>query len=265
LPAIASSRHSAAQTACQSNARNLTVANINYAVDHGRTAPDMRAPAYERLPDGGRRLWRDGQAAFRTVINSVEGRRQSWFGQLENRYLGGDLSRVDCPVIDNHRWHGYDNRTGKWAWPVDYSVNKFGVNMALDMADDPGRNVMFGEPNMHRPQISFLVEVVAFYVWWGENPASRSDLEQIKAGSVSYGFVDGHAARVRVPKVPIPFLEAYPELSLSAGSPPPTSSSGAYLNYFWWNPNQVQDPHKRNVAHFPPANDWTPGPELPRD
>lgn len=266
LPAITSSRQSTALTVCQNNARNLTHANINYAIDHAtRTVPDLRAPAYERTADGGKRLWRDGQAAFRTVVNSIEDRKQSWFGQLEYMYLGGDMSRVICPVVDNHRWHGYDNHTGQWAWPVDYSINKFGVNTTLDFADDPARNVMFGEPNQHRPQISFIVDVIAFYIMWGDDPANRADLEQIKVESLSFGFVDGHAARVRVPQGQVPFLEAYPELALSAGSPPPANSAGAYWNYFWWNPVQVQDPHGRNVPRFSPANDWVPAPELNLD
>lgn len=266
LPAISNSRQSTALTACQNNARNMTRANIAYAADHvGRTVPDLRAPSYARTPDGGKRLWRDGQAAFRTVVNSIDDRKLSWFGQLENMYLSGDLGGAICPVVDNHRWHGYDSHTGQWAWPIDYSINKFGVNTSIDFADDPSRNVMFGEPNMHRPQISFIVDVIAFYIMWGNDPSNRADLEQVKVGSLSFGFVDGHAARVGVPKVQVPFLEAYPELALSAGSPPPANSAGGYWNYFWWNPSQVQDPHGRNIARFPPANDWAPGSDLTLD
>ncbi len=259
LPAISASKRSAATTSCQTNIRFLTQANLSYARDHsGRCVPDLRAPAYEQLADGTRQLYRDGQAAYRTVINTAEDRKASWFGQLERSYLEYDMASMNCPVVDTHRWFGYDSETRQWAWPIDYAINKFGVNTTTDSADEPSRSVMFGEPNMHRPQISFIVDVIAFYLWWGDDPENRSDLEQWQAGSLSFGFVDGHASRVRVPKVRVPFLESYPELALSAGSPPPPGSPGAYMNYFWWNSGQVIDPQGRNVPRFPPANSWAP-------
>lgn len=262
LPAISGSKKSAAQTSCQTNIRFLTQANLSYANDHNdHGVPDLRAPSYERDAKGVKRLYRDGQEAYRTVIKTPEDRKASWFGQLERSYLGYDIESMNCPVVDTHRWYGYDSQTREWAWPIDYAINKFGVNTSINYADQPTRNVMFGEPNQHRPQISFIVEVVAFYLWWGDDPQKRSDLEQWQAGSLSFGFVDGHASRVRVPQVRVPFLETYPELALSSGSPPDPTSPGAYMNFFWWNPDQVTDPRGRlNRPHYPPANDWVPMP-----
>ncbi len=233
VPAIGTAKQSVTQSSCMTKAKGLTQANLNYAADYGKCVPDYRG-GESRPP------------------RSVAERAQSWFGALEHAYLGGDLTRVDCPVVNRHRWANYDSNAGEWVWPVDYAINRFGLNSSPDIADDPSRNVMFAEPNLPRATIYNIGEVMAFYLWWGDDPANRSDMEQWRVGSLSFGFVDGHASRVAIPSVKIPFLEPFPELSLAGGSP--LVRGNPAVNLFWWNESQVRSGNYSSPV-FPDPHD----------
>ncbi len=233
LPSLGQAKLSAMKVKCQANCKGITAAGHSYAADHnGKCIPDEREPAWE-IKDGVKTLIPSVRNSdFRTTPKTEEERKLSWFGQIETTYLSGERSAVDCPVIDDHRKDNKDSVTGLYIWYTDYSLNRFGFNRALDSADEPGRNIMFGEPNMGRASFTAIQEIVAFWMWWGGDERDRMDLEQLKAGSLSFGFVDGHATRVPIKDVKIPWLEEMPELSLSAGSPPTRPNPGN--NFTWW-------------------------------
>ncbi len=258
LPSLGQAKLSAMKVKCQANCKGITAAAHSYAADHsGKCMPDDRVPAWE-LKDGVKTAIQSVKdATFEGIPANADELKLSWFGQIENSYLSGERSAVDCPVIDDHRKAGFDSNTGLWRWYTDYTLNRFGFNRALDTADEPGRNVMFAEPNMARASFASNSQyIVAFYMWWGEN-RNRMDLEQLKAGSLSYGFVDGHAARVPIKDVKIPFLEDMPELSLSCGSPPTRGNPGN--NMLWWSSTDVAPDSNWMTPVFPIPNEKVKG------
>jgi len=159
---------------------------------------------------------------------------------------------VQCPITrDVIRKYPRIPQGGPYTWETEHSINRFALNIPVDLADEPARNVMFGEPNMQRATIYYIPHVIAAGTF-----GSRPDLEEHNAGSLAFGFADGHAARVTVPCLPRGdawWKVAYPQLALSAGSPPSPIQYAA-SNYFWWHSGQVTS---QNRAIFPPANDYT--------
>ncbi len=253
LPAVGTARRSAAKTACQTNIRHVGDAALDYSrANRNRMVPDLRWPAWRLGPDGSRQqranAW-NTQPPYDPAV-----RKQSWLGQLDP-YLGEYRRRLDCPLVNDHRKGGYNSDEDHYVWDTDYVINRFGLNTPVDVADEPSRAVLFGEPNMPRTTVSYLPEIIAWSTWWAYNPDVRADLEQLVAGSVSFGFVDGHAVRVTVPEVNIPFVAAYPELALSAGSPPTGSHIAMFNNYLWWRSSQVENPLLNPRPHYPAHND----------
>ncbi|MCC7203433.1 MAG: hypothetical protein IT441_00005, partial [Phycisphaeraceae bacterium] len=149
-------------------------------------------------------------------------------------------------------------------WGTDYVINTFGMNASLEAAEEPSRNVYVAEPNMDRSAVNLMVLTIEP----GTYGSTRDDLEQQKTGSLSFGFVDGHAARVSIPDTgeTVPertkaiLLDAsYPDLALSLGSPPKSLAS-AYNNVMWWHKGNVRgtasDADLSTVV-YQPANDLT--------
>ncbi|MCC7146524.1 MAG: type II secretion system protein [Phycisphaeraceae bacterium] len=240
MPAISQSKQSAAQTQCQLNAKFITHGVLHYATDHNNvTVPDLRKPGY-RI-SGGHKI-QSTDLPSESPPKDATDRRRSWFGQIETAYLGGELDRVDCPVVNNHRRLNYES-----TWPTDYSISQYGINVSVDAAEQPSRNVLIGEPNMSRAFVTRITSCVAYYIWWGPG-GSRDDLEQNKAGSLSFGFADGHAARVAIPAVKLPFFnEPYPQLFMQYETPQ-TDGIHAHENKFTWYKAQQWPP---------PPNDLT--------
>ncbi|MCC7146525.1 MAG: hypothetical protein IT443_08770 [Phycisphaeraceae bacterium] len=238
IPAISQSKQSAAQTQCQLNAKFITHGVLHYATDHGNLiVPDLRAPGYQ-IKDG-QAVPDSSSVVSDTPPKNATDRRRSWFGQIETAYLGGELDRVDCPVVNNHRRLNYES-----TWPTDYSINRYGLNVSVDAAEQPSRNVLIGEPNMTRAFVTTITSCVAYYLWWG--PGTRDDLEQNKAGSLSFGFADGHAVRVAIPPVKSPFFnEPYPQLYLRY---PTDVISKAMNNQFTWYQAQTSTPPPNNLT-----------------
>jgi prepilin-type N-terminal cleavage/methylation domain-containing protein len=232
LPSLGQARLSAAKTGCQANMKSITGAAQTYATDNkGKNIPDKGKPAWT-ISSGEKQLDAANVNYCMGVFpTNEETLKACWFGQIFSRYLNSEYDAVDCPVIDNHRRQGTN-----W-WPTDYSLNMWGVNAPLDFAEEPSRGVMFGEPNMGRKFVGPITSCLAYYMWW--SGSARDDLEQRKAGSLSWGFVDGHAARVTVPDVKLPFFEVgYPELMTD--EPTPTSNvTKAHNNNFIWNRKQT--------------------------
>ena len=136
-------------------------------------------------------------------------------------------------------------------WYTDYSMNRFGMNFPIDNADEPSRNVFFGEPNMQRAVIEVITSCIAAGTF-GERP----DLEENYARSLSFGFADGHAARVAVPLMgrgKVLYQHTFDQLALSAGSPPEPMGF-AFVNRFWWSHRQVSS---TGGYVFPAANPYT--------
>ncbi len=255
LPSLGQARLSAMRVKCQANAKGITTACLSYAADNNnKNVPDERVPAYALV--GGVRTLVGGTGEL-PEIDTEQHRKDSWFGQIESSYLGGDRAAVKCPVIDDHRQGGVrDPLTDLPAWFSDYNICRFGINTSIDIAEEPVRNVMFMEPNMKRGPITAIPLVVAGRNWYmrADGTYYRGDLEQLKAGSLSYGFVDGHAFRVTVRDIHPTFIQEFPELALSAGSPPANIAVGA-LNYYWWSSQQVDTPLTAPRAKLPIAND----------
>jgi hypothetical protein len=253
LPAVGTARRSAAKTSCQTHIRHISDAALNHSRNNrDRIVADLRWPAW-RVDAAGARYPRTA-----TWNNNPpwqpEMRELSWLGQLQG-YLGDDRQRLDCPLVNDHRKGGYNAETDRHVWDTDYSINRFALNTTTDAADEPSRAVLFGEPNMPRATISYLPEVIAWRQWWMNQAGERTDLEQVVADSVSFSFADGHAVRVIVPDVEHPFLAAYPELALSAGSPPTGSHVAMFSNYFWWHREQVVNPLIKPQPNYPAPND----------
>ncbi|MCC7146133.1 MAG: prepilin-type N-terminal cleavage/methylation domain-containing protein [Phycisphaeraceae bacterium] len=257
LPSLGQARLSASKTKDQANVKGITMASHSYASDNGgKLPPDLRDPAWQKAGDG--TLARIGDlppgGEHPNVLMSDPDvlPKKTWFGQLYDRYLNSEEESVDCPVIDDHRREGLkDKSTGEYIWKTDYSINPYAWNVSTDIADEPSRNVLFAEPNMPRMWVGQITRSIAYYIWWG--PGTRDDLEQRKAGSLSFGFVDGHASRVTVPDVKMPFFEtAYPELSTEYATPT-SNASKAHENAFLLNRSQGKSYNPK--ANFPAWND----------
>lgn len=251
LPAIGTARQSAAKTTCQTHARYISNAALAYSRNfNGRMVGDRRVPAYT-LDSRGNRVPSSSYWSKWTV-DAPSLVPLSWLADL-GPYID-DRRHLDCPIVNDHRKASYIEEEDRFAWDTDYTINRFGLNTSVDSADEPSRAVLFGEPNMPRATLTILPELVAWWMWWRNNEDRRADLEQLQAGSLSFSFVDGHATRVKVPKIDLPFLAAYPELSLSSGSPPQGATLSQFNNYLWWRTDQVDNPTTDPVPHFPPAN-----------
>ncbi|MCC7408398.1 MAG: prepilin-type N-terminal cleavage/methylation domain-containing protein, partial [Phycisphaeraceae bacterium] len=267
LPSLGQARMSAQKTKCQGNAKGLTVALVSYAADKKNIGtPDERKPAYKAGSDGKKTPnptgWEDDG------ISKWEDRSLSWLSFLEGKYLDsygedGMLASLDCPVVDDHRRQ--DSRRDNprhYHWGTDYIINTFGMNASLEAAEEPSRNVYVAEPNMPRGGVNHMV----LSVEPGTFGDSRDDLEQQKAGSLSFGFVDGHATRVSIPdtgdrtaRAKAILMGSYPELALSLGSPP-KSITVAYNNVMWWHRGNVMGTTSDRLLssiNQQPANDLT--------
>lgn len=252
LPAIGTARRSAAKTGCQTHARYITDAALNYSRNHReRMVSDLRYPAYRLGANGARVAVRESWVD--APLENPELVPLSWLGQLD-AYVR-DRDRLDCPLVNDHRKSAYIEEDDRYAWDTDYSINRFGLNSPIDAADEPSRAVLFGEPNMPRTGLCILPEMIAWWTWWRAGEGQRSDLEQQVGGSLSFSFVDGHAVRVKVPGVELPFLAAYPELQLSAGSPPTGTPFAQFNNYITWRQDQVANPFTKPTPSFPAPND----------
>jgi prepilin-type processing-associated H-X9-DG protein len=212
LPAVVRGSGEDNITRCLANARGMVGALGSYVVDHSNRMPGDEAgavPAEEWIND-----------ALRPIPDSEQAYAGSWLGKIES-YLGTDLSGLDCPVVDDHR-------KGDW-WPSDYVMNRFGINTSPDMAAAPSKAVLVGEPNMARRTVMYLGEIVAWYEW-----GPRADLEQNQVHSLSFGFVDGHVARVAIPQVESPHLVSYEQLELAK-----PGDADFYSNFLWWYSGQA--------------------------
>jgi len=98
---------------------------------------------------------------------------------------------------------------------------------------------------MPRGAVTVIAEVYCFMNW-----GTLDRLEQTVAGALSYAFVDGHAARLRVPAIKNAYASAFPGLALSAGNPP-TNPSAVYSNAFYVSKSQVDD---QGRPILPPPN-----------
>ncbi|MCC7203700.1 MAG: PEP-CTERM sorting domain-containing protein, partial [Phycisphaeraceae bacterium] len=267
LPGIGMVRSSSAVTSCQSNAKFLCGAFLDYAVEHQNIGvPDERKPAY-KLVNGNVVPASDNSWAT-SLISKLSDRKLSWFGILEDgQYITPDqLGRVICPVIPNahRRQTSLVSATGVYNWPTDYVINTFGMNASIELAEEPARNVLVGEPNMDRGAVNYMVMCIEPGTY-----GTRNDIEQHRVGSLSFGFVDGHAARVPIPDATGPTMQdrakiilggSYPQLSLSLGSPV-KSLATAYNNVMWWHRGNVRGTSSdRDLATivYQPVNNLTP-------
>lgn len=265
MPGIGQVRQSSAMTGCQGNTKFLCDMALHYAAEHQNiTVPDERRPAY-RVSSNGQVMPASDYGWEVINIKTEADRRLSWLGVLEDKgYLPPEnLGRLICPVIPNvhRRQTSYDREKNIYYWPTDYVLNSFGLNASTEMAEEPARNVMVAEPNMDRGAVNYMVMSIEP----GTFGLGRNDLEQHRVGSLSFGFVDGHAARVRIPdgggtiteRAKIILLGSYPELALSLGSPPKSLSS-AYSNVMWWHRGNVRgtgsDRELTTLRQQPPNN-----------
>lgn len=215
IPAVGKAQQSMKLSGDRTNAGFLDNAIHTYANDHrGVMPPDLRK--------------KGGKSSVSTAPRRVDELEASWFGKLEaGGYLGGNYKLLDCPVVDDHRKVGASIAyRPPWIWPTDYVMNAMALNVSLDLADQPSENVLVAEPNMPRGTVSVIAEVFA-YVDWGYGDR----LEQTIAGSLTFAFVDGHAARIRVPPMKGAYAEGFPGIALAAN--PPTDPSLVYSNTFY--------------------------------
>ncbi|MCC7203567.1 MAG: prepilin-type N-terminal cleavage/methylation domain-containing protein [Phycisphaeraceae bacterium] len=279
LPSLGQARLAAQKAKCQADARGLTVALINYAAANQNIGtPDERRPAYKRGANGTKTPTNDYDQWVTNAVNMKwEDRSLSWLSFLEGKYVetygdDGVIESLDCPVVDDHR-RQTTKQGSHYNWGTDYVINTFGMNASLERAEEPSRNVYVAEPNMDRAAVNLFV----LSVEPGTFGATRDDLEQQKTGSLSFGFVDGHASRVSIPDTgeTVPertkaiLLDAsYPDLALSLGSPP-KSIAGAYSNVMWWHKGNVRgttsDADLTTIVQQPPneltaARKGTPSP-----
>ncbi|MCC7407037.1 MAG: prepilin-type N-terminal cleavage/methylation domain-containing protein [Phycisphaeraceae bacterium] len=247
LPSLGQAKMAAQKAKCQANARGLAVALISYAsANQNIGTPDERMPAYKSPGSGAKTPTNDYDWTYRDAVTKWEDRSLSWLSFLEGKYVDtygpdGVIESLNCPVVDDHR-RQQSKKGSHYNWGTDYVINIFGMNASLERAEEPSRNVYVAEPNMTRPAVGYMV----LSIEPGTFGDSRDDLEQQKTGSLSFGFVDGHATRVTIPDVGertqramAIVMGSYPELALSLGSPP-KSITVAYNNVMWW--------HRGNVA-----------------
>jgi len=213
VPALARANgDGGALAACLDKARAMTTACLAYATDHAGTLPtDGRNPDPVDLAD-------HIADAITEVPASQTTFDISWFAHLAG-YRSANPDDWDCPIIDDQRKTEF--------WPTDYVMNRWAINTNPDIADEPDRAVLIGEPNMYRGGFLTLLELIAWSEW-----GPRPDLEQHLAGSLSFGFIDGHAVRLTIPDVDSPHLLDYPELYLA-------DPGQSHTNYLWLTTDQT--------------------------
>ncbi|MCC7407341.1 MAG: hypothetical protein IT442_04670, partial [Phycisphaeraceae bacterium] len=271
MPGIGQVRQASITTGCQGNTKFLCDMALHYAAEHQNIGvPDERKPAYRVF--GGQIVPANNYGWEIGAVTTEADHRFSWLGILEDKgYLPTEnLGRLICPVIpnDHRRNSSYDRDTGIYHWPTDYVLNTFGLNASTELAEEPARNVMVAEPNMTRAAVNFFV----LSVEPGTFGIGRNDLEQQRVGSLSFGFVDGHASRVRIPnedssvnRAKAILLGSYPELALSLGSPP-ISMTSAYNNVMWWHRGNVAgtgSAYQLTSIRYQPVNNLTVARTLP--
>jgi len=240
LPALAGARKSARMAQCVAHAYNLTACTLSYVhASGGKTPVDHRAPAM-RL-EAGRPVPREDFPYIRMA--SFDDTKLSWFWKLRS-YLGNDRSVVDCPLQDDIFKYGHPN----FYWWCDYYINRFALNSAPESSDDPARAMLFTHPNWTRASTLYYIAEILSY-------GTRPDLEDEYTGSLPFGFLDGHAARVITPQgnTAHRYLTGLPEVLLRWGSPPNPPGRGQQ-NRFVIRSNQVSDVGQ---DFFPPPNSET--------
>lgn len=214
IPAVGKAQQSMQLSGDRNNSAAVGSAILAYAADHRQV-----------MPYDGRKS-KDGRPTVDRAPSTYEAREASWFGRLEAGYLNGNYKTLDCPVVDDHRKVGASIAyRPPWVWPTDYVMNAMALNVSVELADQPSQNVLVAEPNAPRGTVTVIAHVVAFEDW---GYADR--LEQNVAGSLTFCFVDGHAARIRIPAMKQARYAAYPELALAAN--PPTDFGLVYSNTF---------------------------------
>jgi len=244
LPALSHAKVAANMTRDTARVRGAVAASTDYTMDNkGMMMSDDRKPGLvlsgnALTPNG---AWSGAQLGSPSAPDVVA-LLKTYLGKLEAR-LGSfkNPELLDCPLMDDaiHKYGTYALPNGqekRWYWYSDYFLNRYGLNVPIAIAEEPSRNVMFGEPNMYRYTFVQINEVVTGYLF-----GPRQDLEEHSTGSLSFGFVDGHASRVQIPEMlggTVYAKHTFRELALHAGSPPYDISFGAN-NQFWWAARQV--------------------------
>jgi len=192
---------------CLANAGGLAQSLLTYAAAHASVMPgDDRCPQAAADPV---------QDVLRGIPLSQDQFDASWLAKL-NSEATVDTQALDCPLAS-------DQRRGEW-WPTDYVINRWAIHTATDVAADPDKAVLVGEPNMQRSTLLFLAESIGWSDW-----GTRTDLEQNQVGSLSFAFVDGHAVRVQVAAGDEPHLANYAEIFMAQPAAEPYER-----NYLWW-------------------------------
>lgn len=189
LPSLSGARRSAAMAQCQAQARGVAQNAQAHAPDN-----DNRLP-YDH------RTWTSAQVSDFThapiPVDAGEF-KASWFGRLiELGYQDRDPQVVDCPVVDDHRKaEPPANPRDQWLWYTDYVMNRFMVNHATDRIEEPARTILIAEPNDRLSFVGMLSHTVARRTMFAAD--ERDSREQRRAGSLSFAFADGRAARVPI-------------------------------------------------------------------
>ncbi|MCC7408889.1 MAG: hypothetical protein IT442_12510 [Phycisphaeraceae bacterium] len=190
------------KAACLNNAQAMGSALLGYASEHGGVLPADHRDLNPADTLDGTRANPDSEEAFAA----------SWFAKVESSV---SPEQLDCPLVD-------DQRKGDW-WPVDYVINRWAINTSTAVAAEPARGVLVAEPNMFRGSVETLADCVAWYEW-----GPRPDLEQNMVRSLSFVFMDGHAARIAIPEGDTPHLVDYPQILMSA-----PAATDYTTNYLW--------------------------------
>jgi len=238
LPALGNARMSAKSTQCLAHVTNLTRCSLSYANSGAN-----------RLPQDYRMEGRDASGKPVTGnpgacdMGDIDDTKLSWFGRLRT-YLGNETEAVDCPIMDDILKYPAQK---PFYWWSDYSMNPWAINMSPEAAEEPGRAALHTHTNMRRKGfVGCLGDVIAF-----ENTPMRWDLEDISLASLPFGFIDGHATRVKT-------LGAFPlNARVLAGMPEVMmrSTTPTYINDFIIARSQ-------GSGRYPPFNDYK-RPDLP--
>jgi prepilin-type N-terminal cleavage/methylation domain-containing protein len=251
LPSLGAARMTAWRNACMTNSRSLGQAMLTYDSDRRRLPPDLRTSPQANPPYTG--------GVVLNVPTTIEARDRSWFGQLNGgSYIPDDPNAFDCPVVDDHRKVPEDISTlppgERRVWYTDYVINRYAINQRPETAADPSRCTLVIEPNMARGSVMIFEHTIASRNWFTGDGVGRTDLEQRKAGSLSFGFVDGHVTRVPIDRdEPYPRMtqmaEVYPDLFIPAqmGNAVITNTG----QRFYWRAITPSDMHY--VMHGPPT------------
>ncbi len=186
VPVIGGARQSAAIAKCQTNGRSMVLAVQAFGPDHDN-----------------RYIWdlREGYASAYADAIPVDGAawELSWHGQLVKLgYMAEDPAGVDCPLVedDQRKAEKPTAPDERWPWYTDYVINRFLVYLPADQVPEPSRAMLIAEPNQPRSFVGRLEQTVANTNWFGSD--DRWDLEQRRTGSLTFGFADGHTARVPI-------------------------------------------------------------------